>query len=155
MSLPKNSLSGTLPSFYGDMNSLLYFEVSSNSLSGSIPSEFETFTARSIDGFTMYLTTNRLTDYVPAWLCNISTWDVSDNLFYCPLPTCCQVGGLNPYNRCEPCKVAPSPPPPPLYNRWYFSVTIVIIVVIISLIVGAVVYWFKRRKNKVFYANIN
>jgi hypothetical protein len=58
-----------------------------------------------------YLQNNTLNGSVPYWICDIYSYDLSNNQFACPLRRCCSFSG-NGNGLCEPCFNVTSPPPP-------------------------------------------
>jgi hypothetical protein len=56
-----------------------------------------------------YLQNNTLNGSVPSWICDLYSYNLSNNQFACPLPSCCSSSGND---LCEPCFNVTSPPPP-------------------------------------------
>eukprot|EP00007_Cunea_sp_BSH-02190019_P002761 CAMPEP_0174246184 /NCGR_PEP_ID=MMETSP0417-20130205/41945_1 /TAXON_ID=242541 /ORGANISM="Mayorella sp, Strain BSH-02190019" /LENGTH=409 /DNA_ID=CAMNT_0015326037 /DNA_START=47 /DNA_END=1278 /DNA_ORIENTATION=- len=104
--LYNNQLSGSIPdsignlqSSIGNLQSLLFLYLSGNQLSGSIPDSIGNL--QSLQN--LYLQNNTLTGLVPSWICKLQNYDLEDNQFSCPLPSCCTA-------RCGSCSDVPPPP---------------------------------------------
>lgn len=101
--LSDNKLTGTIPDL-SSLTRLMYLWLERNSLSGSLPTTHPNL--YDLRGLT--LNNNFFTGAVPEYVCFIYDYDLRNNSFECPLPSCCSSSGNG---KCEPCIYTPSPAP--------------------------------------------
>ena len=100
VSLASNSLLGSIPNRITNMTSLVYFNMESNSLTGTIPAAIDNLSNLK-NGF--YVQNNFLSGLVPSGICSIAKFNLDNNKFSCPLPSCCEL--LDPkYTSCGSCR---------------------------------------------------
>ena len=100
MSMFENGITGSLPDSLGKLSLLNSLYLYSNEMSGTIPDSFSNFQNQLIF---FYLYNNSFTGNVPDWICHSKflVTDLTDNYFFCPLPSCCAFGTGD--GSCEPC----------------------------------------------------
>mmetsp|Transcript_15785 Transcript_15785/g.47378 ORF Transcript_15785/g.47378 Transcript_15785/m.47378 type:complete len:190 (-) Transcript_15785:85-654(-) len=97
LQLFNNQLNGSIPDSIGNLSELKFLLLDTNQLSGSIPNSI--CNLQSLHQ--LFLQNNTLTGVVPSWVCATNaSYDLRDNHFSCPLPTCCSSTGNG---LCAPC----------------------------------------------------
>jgi hypothetical protein len=95
-----NQLTGPIPDSIGHLRDLqlLYGEnglLVFSSLVSCVYSHISFVSRRDLQN-------NTLNGTVPSWICKIFSYNLSNNTFACPLPSCCSSSG-NGNGFCEPC----------------------------------------------------
>ena len=88
LQLSNNLLTGAIPSALFSLPVISYLDLHRNKLSGVLP-----YTAPTANFLHLDLANNQLTGSVPSWVCDVdlgnNDFSISNNPFYCPLPSCC------------------------------------------------------------------
>ena len=140
LSLSDHNVTGSIPSDFINLQYVNSFDFADNSLTGKIP-----FTNLiQLPYLELFdVSNNTCTGFVDDWVCSLEEFDLRNNQFSCPLPSCCSRDGNGTgVGLCEPC-----------FSNSFFTLKRILFLsggFVVLLLCLAGIYMLLRRKDRRF-----